>query len=66
MNARECIVNGQAVFGMEFGSTRIKAVLADPDGRVRGFIEKPSPDRVYTDLVNTGIYLLKPEAMRRT
>ena len=34
MNARECIVNGQAVFGMEFGSTRIKAVLADPDGNV--------------------------------
>ena len=40
-------------------------VLADPDGRVRGFIEKPSPDRVYTDLVNTGIYLLKPEALER-
>ena len=40
-------------------------VLADPDGRVRGFIEKPSPDRVYTDLVNTGIYLLAPEAVDR-
>ena len=38
-------------------------VLADPDGRVRGFIEKPSPDRVCTDLVNTGIYLLAPEAL---
>ena len=38
-------------------------VLADPDGRVRGFIEKPSPDRVCTDLVNTGIYLLGPEAL---
>ena len=40
-------------------------VLADPDGRVRGFIEKPSPDRVYTDLVNTGIYLLQPEVLDR-
>lgn len=40
-------------------------VLADPDGRVRGFIEKPSPDRVCTDLVNTGIYLLKPEVLDR-
>ena len=40
-------------------------VLADPDGRVRGFIEKPSPDRVYTDLVNTGIYLLEPQVLDR-
>ena len=40
-------------------------VLADPDGRVRGFIEKPSPDRLYTDLVNTGIYLLEPEVLDR-
>ena len=40
-------------------------VLADPDGRGRGFIEKPSPDRVCTDLVNTGIYLLKPEVLDR-
>ena len=40
-------------------------VLADPDGRVRGFIEKPSPDRLYTDLVNTGIYLLRPQVLDR-
>ena len=40
-------------------------VLADPDGRVRGFVEKPSPDRLYTDLVNTGVYLLRPEALDR-
>ena len=40
-------------------------VLTDPDGRVRGFIEKPSPDRVYTDLVNTGIYLLGPQVLDR-
>ncbi|MCI8512449.1 MAG: FGGY-family carbohydrate kinase [Lachnospiraceae bacterium] len=28
-SARECIENGQAVLGIEFGSTRIKAVLID-------------------------------------
>lgn len=34
MGAKECIENGQAYFGMEFGSTRIKAVLTDPAGDV--------------------------------
>ena len=28
----EVIRSGKAVLGMEFGSTRIKAVLVDPDG----------------------------------
>ncbi|MDR0819596.1 MAG: NTP transferase domain-containing protein [Oscillospiraceae bacterium] len=32
-------------------------VLTAPDGRVTGFIEKPSRDRVVTDRVNTGIYV---------
>ncbi len=40
-------------------------VLTDRDGRIRGFIEKPGTDRLYTDLVNTGAYLLSPEAMDR-
>ncbi|MBO4331042.1 MAG: NDP-sugar synthase, partial [Oscillospiraceae bacterium] len=35
-------------------------VLTDGAGRVTGFIEKPSADRIYTDLVNTGIYMLTP------
>ena len=29
MNAKESIVNGKAALGIEFGSTRIKAVLVD-------------------------------------
>ena len=29
MSAKELILNGQAVLGIEFGSTRIKAVLID-------------------------------------
>ena len=39
--------------------------LAVTDGRgfVRSFIEKPSWERVVTDLVNTGIYILRPETM---
>lgn len=29
MNAKESIMNGKAALGIEFGSTRIKAVLVD-------------------------------------
>ena len=31
MGAKECIANGKAVLGIEFGSTRIKAVLIGED-----------------------------------
>lgn len=34
MNAKEWITSGKAVLGMEFGSTRIKAVLTDDEGKV--------------------------------
>ena len=37
--------------------------VTDSRGFVRSFIEKPSWERVVTDLVNTGIYLLQPEVM---
>ncbi len=39
-------------------------VLTDPDGRVLSFLEKPDWSRVVTDRVNTGIYVLSPEALR--
>lgn len=38
-------------------------VLTDRDGRVVSFIEKPSWERVVTDLVNTGVYMVSPKAM---
>jgi len=38
-------------------------VIREPLGRVRGFIEKPSWERVVTDQVNTGIYVVSPRAM---
>lgn len=31
---------------------------------MRSFIEKPAWERVVTDLVNTGIYVLSPEVLR--
>ena len=38
-------------------------VLTDRNGRVVSFIEKPVWERVVSDLVNTGIYVLSPAAM---
>ncbi len=38
-------------------------VMTDADGRVRRFVEKPSWGEVYSDTVNTGIYILEPEAL---
>ncbi|GHU72283.1 nucleotidyltransferase [Clostridia bacterium] len=38
-------------------------VVTDADGRVRRFIEKPGWDEVCSDAVNTGIYILEPEAL---
>ncbi|MBQ3275593.1 MAG: nucleotidyltransferase family protein [Oscillospiraceae bacterium] len=37
--------------------------VTDSRGFVRSIIEKPSWERVVTDLVNTGIYILRPEVM---
>ena len=36
-------------------------VLTDSDSRVTRFIEKPEWKRVFSDLVNTGVYILEPE-----
>lgn len=40
-------------------------VCADADGRVRSFHEKPNWSDVLSDTVNTGIYILEPEALSR-
>lgn len=36
-------------------------VVTDKDGRVNEFLEKPSWSEVFSDKVNTGIYILEPE-----
>jgi mannose-1-phosphate guanylyltransferase/phosphomannomutase len=40
---------------LEFG-----VVVTDNSGRVTGFLEKPSWSEVFSDKVNTGIYILEP------
>lgn len=39
-------------------------VITDSDGRITRFLEKPSWSEVFSDTVNTGIYVLEPEALR--
>ena len=38
-------------------------VLINEDGRIRQFLEKPSWSQVFSDTVNTGIYVLEPEVL---
>jgi mannose-1-phosphate guanylyltransferase / phosphomannomutase len=44
---------------LEFG-----IVVTDEDGRIERFLEKPSWGQVFTDTINTGIYVLDPEVLR--
>ena len=38
-------------------------VIAAPDGKIQRFLEKPTWGEVFSDTVNTGIYILEPEVM---
>lgn len=40
-------------------------VITDPDGRVTKFVEKPSWGEVFSDTVNTGIYVIEPRVLER-
>ena len=39
-------------------------VITREDGRITRFLEKPSWGEVFSDTINTGIYILEPEAIR--
>jgi mannose-1-phosphate guanylyltransferase/phosphomannomutase len=43
---------------LEFG-----IVVTDEDGRVERFLEKPSWGQVFSDTINTGIYVIEPAAL---
>lgn len=43
--------------------TEFGVVLLEQEGRVQRFFEKPAPSEVYSNLANTGIYILEPEAL---
>src|SRR5580692_8005413 len=44
---------------LEFG-----IVVTDENGRIERFLEKPSWGQVFSDTINTGIYVIEPEVLR--
>jgi mannose-1-phosphate guanylyltransferase/phosphomannomutase len=44
---------------LEFG-----IVVTDEESRIERFLEKPSWSQVFSDTINTGIYVLEPEVLR--
>lgn len=38
-------------------------VMTDDDGKITRFLEKPSWGQVFSDTINTGIYILEPEVL---
>ncbi len=42
---------------------RYGVVIVDEDGRIRRFLEKPNWSEVFSDTINTGIYILEPEVL---
>jgi mannose-1-phosphate guanylyltransferase / phosphomannomutase len=45
---------------LEFG-----IVVTDEDGRIERFLEKPSWSQVFTDTINTGVYVIEPEVLKQ-
>jgi mannose-1-phosphate guanylyltransferase len=43
--------------------SRYGLVRVASDGRVHGFLEKPRPDEIDTDLINAGVYVLEPSVL---
>ncbi|MDY0087981.1 MAG: sugar phosphate nucleotidyltransferase [Coriobacteriia bacterium] len=43
---------------LEFG-----VVITDEEGRIERFLEKPSWGQVFSDTINTGIYVIEPEVL---
>jgi mannose-1-phosphate guanylyltransferase / phosphomannomutase len=43
---------------MDFG-----VVITDANGRIQRFLEKPSASEIFSDTINTGIYILEPEVL---
>ena len=40
-------------------------VITEPDGRITKFLEKPSWGEVFSDTINTGIYVIEPRVLER-
>lgn len=59
-DALATMVLTKVTYPLEYG-----VVMVDEDGRVTRFLEKPGWGEVFSDTVNTGIYILEPEVLER-
>jgi mannose-1-phosphate guanylyltransferase / phosphomannomutase len=57
-NAKATIVLTHAANPLQFG-----VVITDENGKITRFLEKPSWGEVFSDTINTGIYILEPEVL---
>ena len=44
--------------------TEVGLVGLDETGKITRFVEKPRPDQVFTDLANTGVLVIEPDALK--
>ncbi len=56
--SKATLVLTQVANPVEFGE-----VIIDDEQRITRFLEKPSPSEIFSDTVNTGIYILEPEVL---
>lgn len=57
-NAAATLVLKRVPDPLEFG-----IVMTDEEGRIERFLEKPTWGQVFSDTINTGIYVLEPEVL---
>ena len=58
--AKATLVLTRAKNPLQFG-----VVITNSDGKITRFLEKPSWGEVFSDTINTGIYILEPEVLQR-
>ena len=58
-NAKLSITLASVENPLEFG-----VVIANADGKIEKFLEKPSWGEVFSDTINTGIYIIEPEILK--
>ncbi|MEM6449763.1 MAG: mannose-1-phosphate guanyltransferase [Cyanobacteria bacterium P01_D01_bin.105] len=57
-NAKATLVLTRVPNPIEFG-----VVITDPTHRIVRFLEKPTTSEIFSDTINTGIYILEPEVL---
>lgn len=58
MRSKATLILAHVPNPIEFG-----VVITDKSGRIKRFLEKPSPSEIFSDTVNTGTYILEPEVL---